>query len=646
MLVTVVPLTTNVQLAAVVFSILFEDLDPTATPSTWTTQLQSLRLDELEVPALVHALDKSTRIICLLEEVTFDLSTSTISCHFVDGSVEQWPFVGEQCIKVLDRIVQDVNESSLALEREKEEKRERRRFEMPRSPPTKASGHKKQRSLLMSLVASIIPLYSPSNSRLPSPLPTPIIEKKLSPAILPRDRRRRARSDLVDAFRRYVLSELSRRFPRGGYTTWIVQSMLRRATETMEYLIKEARGSTDSGSGHLHHFDGDESVIADLLPPTPSVSDDDDETIFTDTDGSSVHTPTSLHVSFAPVLAKRHSYVSQSPRRLLSENNYVMYAQHAALADRLRRLAMVDQDRQDQEAEELKQHHRMLEIQSRRRAWLNRTLIGGVRSQHADIRMSMVFNKSPLARYSWSSEEYEHAPEPIQSIRQRQEYEEYDKMHLKTKRSQRCMMTPKLFPVSEDDEDVDDTVLDARELEFEFEDFEIDLEAGMQCDNSGVSPDNGPGIALAVPFEIERPQLRTRLRTSSMRKHRFRVSSPAGLEHERLLSPQLTASSNLCQSLPSVGQNPSRDDLSPSVYTEVDVNLNISQVEISGYGGFDKCAEDEFTLAMDLPISVRCEDHENLTNERGLNFGSNRSWYSSRVVTTSRLRKSLSVTGD
>ncbi|KAH0584593.1 hypothetical protein J132_10849 [Termitomyces sp. J132] len=633
MLVNVVPLTTNVQLAAVVFSIVFEDLDPVVTPSTWTTHLHNLRLDELEVPALLHALDKSIGIICLLEEVTFDLSARTISCHFVDGSMEQWPLVGQQCINTLNRVVQDVNESSFVLEQQMGDKqRERKRFEAPLPPPpAKASRHKKQRSLLRTLVASIIPLYSPSNSRLPSPPPTPISEKKPSPTISPRVRRRRARSALVDAFRLYIFSELSKRFPRGGYTTWIIQSMLRRATEAMERVINEVGGPNDSESGFLHR-DGTEFSPAtpDSLPPTPSVCDDDGETILTDTDGSSVHTPTSLHAQFSPVPARRHSYVSRSPRRLLSGSNYALYAQHAALVGRLRRLVMIDQDRQEQEAEELKHHHCLLEIQSRRRAWLNKTLIGGVRSQHVDLGMSTVFDSSPLAQHSWSSEEYEYVPEElVHSLQRRQPYDEYDKVRLRMKRSQRCMITPKLFPVSEEDGEDVDTVRDARELELDFEDFEVDLETGIRWTDSDESSHNEPVMALPLSFEIERPQLRPRVRTSSIHKNRLHVSPSAGLEPEQPLS-QLAASSILCQPLLSIGHAPNQDDLSPSVYTEADVNLNLSQVDVSGYGGFGKCAEDEFTLAMDLPVNVRCEDRGVLTNKRRLSFGSDRSWFFSR----------------
>ncbi|KAG6888909.1 hypothetical protein C0992_007096 [Termitomyces sp. T32_za158] len=403
--------------------------------------------------------------------------------------------------------------------------------------------------------------------------------------------------------------------------------MLRRATESMQHIINEAGGLTNSESGHQHHDDGTDffCTAPGSFTPTPSVCDDDGETILTDTDGSSVHTPTSPHVRFAPVPVKRHSYVSRSPRRLLSGHNYALYAQHSALVGRLRRLAVIDQDRQEQEAEELRQHYCLLENQSRRRAWLNQKLTGGVRNQHVDLAMSVVFKSSSLAQHSWSSEEYEYAPEDFsQSFQRRQEYEEYDKVQLRTKRSQRCMMAPRLFPVSEEDsEDVDDAVLTAREFEFDF-DFEVDLEAGTRWTDSEESSDH----RLAASFEIGRMKPRPRARTSSIHKPCLHAPLPVGIESEQPPSPQFTTSLN--QSLSSARQLPSQNDLATPVYTEIDVNLNVSQVDIAGYGGFDKCTEDELTLAMDLPISVRCEDHGNLTNKRRLDFDGDHSWFSSR----------------
>ncbi|KAG6854165.1 hypothetical protein C0991_009817 [Blastosporella zonata] len=643
MLVNIVPFVSKTQLAAVVFSVVFEDLDPIPNPSTWAAQLQNLRLDELEVPALVHSLDKAAGIVTLLEEVTFDLSTNTISCHFVDGSMERWPLVGAQCVKALESVVRDVNESlaierAMELEKQREEELERRLQEAPMPPPTaKPPRHKKQRSLLMTLVASIIPLYSPSsNSRLPTPPPTPISEKIPSDTISPRDRRRRARSDLVDAFRRYALSELSQHFPRGGYTTWIIQSMLRRTTETMSRLVREAGGSTDCDPLFLHHPHESEffSITAESLPSTPSVSDDEDDgdTFTTDTDGSSLHTPTSPQVQqFVPGYpVKPHNHVSRSPRRLLSESTYLLYEQHAALASRLRTLVAIDTARQEQDADDLQHHHHLLEIRGRRRAWLNKTLHGGVRSQHVDLAMAMVFRSSPLAQQSWSGDDYEYIPdEHMEAVPRWLEYEEYDRMELMVKRERRCTMTSRLFPVSEeeDGEGIDNAaILDVQEVDLDG--FDIDLECGVRCDTYDESSEDGGGIQIS--FEIERPQLRPRVRTSSMYKHRLRVPPPVQMAPERPSTPQLGAASLLCQPLSTVGS--SQDDFpQPPEYTEVDVSLNVSQVDISGYGGFDKYAEDEFTLAMDLPISVRVQDRGILANKRRPSFGSDRGWFSSRL---------------
>ncbi|KAG6835644.1 hypothetical protein H0H93_016251 [Arthromyces matolae] len=632
------------MLAAVVFSVVFEDLDPAGAPSTWISHLHNLRHDELEVPALMHALDKATGIISLLEEVTFDLSTKVISCHFVDGSVEQLSLVKDQCITALEQVVSDVNESSAAIERELEEEKqralelERKRFEAPLPPlPQRVSRHKKQKSLLMTLVASIIPLYTPStNSRLPSPPPTPISEKKPGPSISPRNRRRKARSALVDTFRRYVLSELSQRFPHGGYTTWILQSMLRRTTEAMRYLVKEAGGTTSTCSSFLQHPDESAffSLTAEPLPPTPSASDDEGETISTISDGSSIHTPTSAQEQFPPLPMKRHNYVSRSPRRLLSDSNYALYAQHSAQAGRLRRLAMIDRDRQEQEAADLQHHHHLLEIRSRRRAWLNRTLYGGVRSQDVDSTMSVVFESSPLAQNSWTADDYDSVSEDSDTPQESQEYEEFDKVQLRMKRSQRFMMGPKLFPVSEEEDDDDAKVafLDSRGLELGLEDFDIDLESGMRGNISIESMDEQTISGIPIALEIERPQLRPRVRTNSMYKHRLRVPPRHGFDAEPPSSPQLTASSLLCQPLTCIGQVSSQDDLSrPPVYTEVDVDFNVSQVDLTGYGGFDRYTEDEFTLSMDLPISVPHHTSGTLANKRRFSFKSERNWFSSRL---------------
>ncbi|KAF5386642.1 hypothetical protein D9615_002035 [Tricholomella constricta] len=659
MLVNIVPPTADVHLSAVVFSVIFEDLAPElANPPLWTNLLQVLRRDELEIPESIHAFDKAAGIICLLEEVTFDLSTKVISCQFLDGSTEQWPFAGTRCAKALERIVLDVNESSLDIEREREQEKqrerekERKRLEsISPSSTIKVSRHKKQRSLLMTLVASIIPLYSPSShSRLPSPPPTPVSERKPSPSISPRARRRRARSELVDAFRRYALTELSRRFPNGGYYSWIIQSMLRKAMDSMERLIKQAGGLSPVDTDSVFHYYPEEpeffSITAASLPPTPSVSDDDGETFDTDTDGSSIHTPSSPHFqTFRHVphpsgyFPKRHNYVSGSPRRFLSESNHALYTQQAQLTSRLRRLLILDNTRQEQEAEDLKHHFNVLEIRSRRRAWLNKALAGGTRNENSDMGMAMPFRSSPLAQRSWTSEEYEYAPDEVLSPQEWPEYDEYDRVELKMKRTRRCTITTRLFPVSEvvegeDNTEDEDEALDARELQLQFDGFEVDLEGGVRCEEDD-HDDAEDGAGMRVAFEIERPQVRPRVRTSSMYKHRLHVPPPGGLGHVALPPQhQLTSSSLLCQPLtgPLNMPHPEVADLSqPPIYTEVDVNLNVGQLDVTGYGGFGKYSEEEFTLAMDLPISVRVQDRGVLANRRRLSVDSDHAWFSSRL---------------
>ncbi|KAG5641996.1 hypothetical protein DXG03_003796 [Asterophora parasitica] len=652
MLVNIVPPTADAHLSAVVFSVIFEDLAPKLpNPPVWTNLLQNLRRDELEVPESMHAFDRAAGIICLLEEVTFDLSTQIISCQFVDGSTEQWSFAGTQCVKALQRIVLDVNESSLDIEREREMERqkeremERKRLESISPPSAKVTRHKKQKSLLMTLVASIIPLYSPSShSRLPSPPPTPITRWKPSSSISPRARRRKARSELVDTFRRYAMTELSRRFPKGGYYSWIIQSMLRKAMDTMERLIKQAGGPSPIDMDSVLHYYPEESeffsITAESLPPTPSVSDDDGETLDTDTDGSSIHTPSSSHSqSFRHVpqsgyFPKRHNHVSKSPRRFLSESNHDLYTQQAQLTSRLRRLLILDNSRQEQDAEDLKHHFNVLEIRSRRRAWLNKALLGGVRNQTTDMGIAMPFRSSPLAQRSWMSEDYEFAPDKVPALQEWPEYDDLDMLDLKLKRTRRCTVTTRLFPVSEEDvedHDADDEeALDARELQLQFDGFGVDLEGGVKCEDDDDDDDVEDGAGMRVAFEIERPQIRPRARTSSMYKHRLHVPPPSA--HHQLTTPSL-----LCQ--PHNGPHPEVADLSqPPVYTEVDVNLNIGQLDVTGYGGFGKYSEEEFTLSMDLPISVRAQDRGVLTNRRRFSVISGHRWFSPRLSEPPGLR--------
>ena len=164
MLIKLVPSTSE---PTVLFSFDFPHLPPNLQiPPAWANQIAVLNLDDLELPSVLHALDKSASITALLQEVTFDMPTLTISCVFVDGAQEEWPLMGPGCIEALETVIRDVNESAAEADRESEREVARERWReyererllttaMPLPVTHKPGRHKKQRSLLMSLVACV-----------------------------------------------------------------------------------------------------------------------------------------------------------------------------------------------------------------------------------------------------------------------------------------------------------------------------------------------------------------------------------------------------------------------------------------------------------------------------------------------------------
>ena len=85
-------------------------------------------------------------------EITFDLPALVITCKMVDGTLEEWPLMQKGCLRALEAVVTDVHEF-VEVDKETESENERRRSESPAAPSGKVTRHKKQRSLLMSLVA-------------------------------------------------------------------------------------------------------------------------------------------------------------------------------------------------------------------------------------------------------------------------------------------------------------------------------------------------------------------------------------------------------------------------------------------------------------------------------------------------------------
>lgn len=137
--------------SAVLFAVAFPDLDNISLPPSWVDQLRILQHDHLEIPSSIHVLDRAAGLVCIITEITFDVPALTISCKMVDGSIEEWPLVENGCLDALSGVVSDVNESA-EMERVTELENEKRRAE---SPTGKVTRHKKQRSLLMTLVAQV-----------------------------------------------------------------------------------------------------------------------------------------------------------------------------------------------------------------------------------------------------------------------------------------------------------------------------------------------------------------------------------------------------------------------------------------------------------------------------------------------------------
>ncbi|THH16211.1 hypothetical protein EW146_g4390 [Bondarzewia mesenterica] len=412
MLIRVIP---TPPFPTVLFTITFPNLPPDLPfPPYWDVQLQRLSAEELEVPQSVHALDKSAWIAALLVEVTFDMTSLTATALFVDHSVEEWPLMGQGCVSALESVLADVNLSADESEREKERSAAGSQSPVPLPAPAQAKPikHRKQRSLLMSLVASLVPSSNsapppPPPVQAPPPPPVPPVVTAVR-AMSARVLRRRARSTLVDAYRRYVVTELKTRLHPSGFSIWIVSSMLRRATEHMTWLVQQAGGVVPDLRQYAQFSSSQSLLSSPAATLMPSPLDDDDEeggelrsladTNSTDTDGSSIHTPT-----HTPLVHRTHRFdhACQVPRSpspdMYSPEDLETYAALHNQSLHLRRLLVHMDVMQKNIALEERQLHSVLEIKSKRRAWSNRVYKG--RAEMSELGLAMPFRSSPLARF-------------------------------------------------------------------------------------------------------------------------------------------------------------------------------------------------------------------------------------------------------
>ena len=151
------------------------------TPQFYTAQINHLLMEDLEMPDSFHSLDKSVRLMSLLDEVIFEIMDGTgdrdgggdndeksvrVICRFVDGALEEWVTMGAGLISALDNIIHNVQESTLENDKERERYRKSQfqngrsralnRLSMPPGLSAMAGikpRHKKQRSLFMQIVS-------------------------------------------------------------------------------------------------------------------------------------------------------------------------------------------------------------------------------------------------------------------------------------------------------------------------------------------------------------------------------------------------------------------------------------------------------------------------------------------------------------
>ncbi|KAG1740479.1 uncharacterized protein EDB91DRAFT_1132674 [Suillus paluster] len=267
MLIRLIPSGPN---GAVLYNVSFPtNLPDLPTPLAWSNQLHLLTsVLRLEAPQSIHVFDRSVGLVALIVEVMFDIPTKEVVVSFVDGRSLKLP-MHSQCMQMLQAVIDDVRACSAQESR-------RDSFEgatsasicssvassqeipstsgaPPKSP--KLSRHKKQRSLLFSLISSLVPRSlspppapppSPTtpNPSSPPPLPPipPIIPRNASFSPIPQSPispynpafppftdppilRRRARATLIDAWRRHVVPALSAHNHYAGYTEWVLRGI-------------------------------------------------------------------------------------------------------------------------------------------------------------------------------------------------------------------------------------------------------------------------------------------------------------------------------------------------------------------------------------------------------------------------------------
>lgn len=164
---------------AVLFTLSLPDPQPCLpTPNNYNAIIHSLNTShpQLVLPNSLYALDKATYILDLLDQVIFDMVSGQVKCIWVDGVTDVWDLrlgerrsvweleggVGRMLESVLDDVNTSAEESEWEKLREDWDNYRAAKVEAQSNPasqvqvaaaPVVKGKHKKQRSLLMTLVA-------------------------------------------------------------------------------------------------------------------------------------------------------------------------------------------------------------------------------------------------------------------------------------------------------------------------------------------------------------------------------------------------------------------------------------------------------------------------------------------------------------
>lgn len=455
--------------SSILFAINFPGLPPTlAEPTSWILQMDAVVADDLDVPSSPYAFDKAVALpAALVEQVTFDLPALTVNCRFIDGVMEEWP-ISLGCLKGLQIILEYLSSSAAltkkaltnAQENESGKAKHVKQLSLPSlsSSLSRLTGrHRKQRSLMSWMSSFIQPVFALNTSLLRSrpartqvpPLSELLLEQSQEPPMSARAYRAKARSKLLDLFRQHVIPELTNRIPRGGYYCWIVHSML-TATATRLAVLMEGVGDQALSLPPFYHQTETDFPI-DEGPPSPTTSQGApaEGSVETDSDGSSVHTPSSAQhdqgVYFVEYPDDAETEPSSAPcSDMNSAKNLAQYTAYAAMALRLRDLLERADFRHHQMELEIQHRLAILEVRSRRRAWLNKQLVGGAALER-NLGLSTPFASSPLRHsvYTWEDVQ-------LQEIYEGEEDEEPFPLLVETA----------LFPVCEEDDDEDEILID------------------------------------------------------------------------------------------------------------------------------------------------------------------------------------------